>query len=383
MIDFWPLFAVLGLFYLLEGLWWAPTHAVCFSRGLWGRFTTTTPLVPRRDTLRGFVFPRHLVANSDRFLCCAWPIAISPDGITPRDITLQSDPEASSRPFIPYDRIDSLSASQSGLAYNGKVFAHTSSSAGAENLLRLCRELAASEKHLRAKKIAESIDDALDQQEVRRCIRRLRWLLRRRKWVPVALLGNLFFLAPTSVALFGYSGWYVPITLHIGLAAVAVVTFLRTSAKLRVAGDNRFATASMLLLFPPSTARYEELLSRDLLSFHPIATAIVTLDRDSVRHLARRDLMRHGTNELGGAGRENLSYKIDAWYRDAFEARLVEVLDEYGLHSKEILRPPAPEPGALTYCPRCHAQYRSGFEECADCDGVALVPHSQLGTDSP
>jgi hypothetical protein len=243
----------------------------------------------------------------------------------------------------------------------------------------LCRALAASDKRLRAKKIIDWMDAALDHRDARRRMRRLHWLLRRLKWVPVALFANLFLIAPASVALLGYSVWYVPITLHVGLSAVAVITFLRASTKLRLARqDDRFATASMLLLFPPSTARYAELLSRDLLwSLHPIATALATLDRDSVRHLARQELMGWNTGRLEGGERESPCQTVEEWYRETFEARLLTALEGCGLHRQEILQPPSPEPGALTYCPRCHAQYRGGFEKCVDCDGLALLPHGR------
>ena len=46
----------------------------------------------------------------------------------------------------------------------------------------------------------------------------------------------------------------------------------------------------------------------------------------------------------------------------------------------DLAPPPERHPGAASYCPRCKAQFRKGFDQCNTCD-VALIMYdgSQLG----
>ncbi len=380
MIDAWPLFAVMGLFYILEGLWWTPSEAVCFSRGLWGQFTCSTPLLVRRDAHHGFILPRHLIANGDRFLTCAWTLSISPDGMGLREWSPAkglSGRDPSPLRFIPFEGVEALAMVGSRLLHKGKTIANTTSPTAANELLRLLRELENSDSEHRGRRIIETIDRALDHDDARRRMRKMRWILRRVKLVPLLLIANLFVLAPTFVTLFGLSIWPLPVALHSALSILAVVIFRRAATMLPPRRqEDRFAIVLMLLFFPPSTARYAELLSRDLLSgLHPLAVAAAVLDREAFKNLARDELVELQNDKVDNDVIVSQSYSVENWFRRTFEKRMLKALERYGLSLEELHQPPCPEAGAVTYCPRCHAQYRSGFQECIDCDGIDLIPH--------
>ncbi len=288
MIDAWPLLAVIALFYILEGLWWAPVGAVCFSRGLWGRFRCSTPVLLRRDALQGLIPPRHLFASGYRFLACPWPLAISPDGIAAPERLADESP-----PLIPYEDVRTLRIAGARFLHQGKIFANAVSPAAAREFMQLLQELATLDSQERANRITESIDGALGDGEVRRRMRRLRWSLRHVDWLPLLIFGNLFVLGPTCMTIFGLSIWPVPVALHIVLSIKVLVVFSRTANRLLPnQQEDRFATSLMLLLFPPATARDTELLSRNLLlGLHPLAVFAAVLDKETFRHYARRTLL--------------------------------------------------------------------------------------------
>lgn len=358
MSDVLSLFIILCLLYLAEGLWWAPLDAVVLSRGFWGRFRAAAPLPLRRDARAGGVPPRHLVATASRFVCRAWPIALAPGGV------------AASGETLSFEEARSLAAVGPRLLREDRAFARAASAREARALLNLVRRIDACDRRDRA--IADAIDAALDDREARRRARRLRWALRRFRWLPGALFANLFVLGPVLFATLGVATWPIPAALHAALAASAAVAFVRVDRKLYPDRGDRFTTVVTMLLFPPAAARYAELLSRDLMAgLHPLAVA-AALDRDLLDELARRTLResRRGASE----SHEN---DAEAWYRRAFEARVSSALERYGLDPRALDEPPPPEAGAVAYCPRCLAQYRSQARDCADCEGIALVP---LGT---
>jgi len=359
--DVWLLFAILGVFYLVEGLWWAPREAVSFSRALSGAFTSATPILFRRDSRSGAIPPRHLVARGERFLCCGWSVIISPRGIG----SLQDD----LAPWLRYEETGALSASGCRLLYGGKTFARVASAGAARELLRWLRELSRDEPHRRSEKIVDAIDRMLDHSTARRRVRGMRWLVRGSRWLPLVLFANLFVLAPGLLAFFGGWIWSVPASLHAVLSAIAVVFFFRTDKILyRDRRDDRFSHVLTILLYPPAAVRYAELLSRDLLAgLHPLAVA-AALDRKTLTELAREavvDSRRRVPKETEDA----------AWFRRTCEERVLLALKRYGLDPRALEEAPQPEGGAVAYCPRCHAQYRSGIDDCVDCEGMALVEH--------
>jgi hypothetical protein len=355
-------FAILGIFYLLEGLWWAPREAVSFSRGLFGAFTSATPILLRRDSRSGSILPRHLVARGERFLCCGWPVLVSPRGFG----SLQDDPAPRQ---IRYEDTGALSASGRRLLYGGRTFARTASAGAARELLRWLRDLSGEEPHRRAEKIVQVIDRKLDRATARRRVRGMRWIGRRSGWLPLALFANLFVVAPGLLSFFGGWTWPVGASLHLMLSAIAALVFSRTDKILYPdRRDDRFSQVLTILLFPPAALRYADLLSRDLLGdLHPLAVA-AALDRKTLTELARNavvDSRRRFPNETEDA----------AWFRRTCEERVLLALKRYGLDPRALEEAPQPEAGAAAYCPRCHAQYRSGIEDCVDCEGMALMAH--------
>jgi hypothetical protein len=354
---------VLWLLYFLEGLWWVPREAVSFSRSLLGASASATPILLRRDSQSGAVFPSHVVANGERFLSCGWPFVVSPNGIGSRldDFGTQQ---------IRFEETNALSVSGTRLLHRGRTFVRTVSPEAARRLLRWLRELSVDKPPRRAEKIVEAIDKALDHRTARRRVRKMRLLVRRSRWLPVALFINLGIFAPGAIIIFGAGIWPVPAAVHVVLSAVAVVVFYRTDRILYPGHrEVRFSQVLTMILFAPAAARYAEMLSRDLLNdLHPMAVAAV-IDRETLPQLARQavcDSRRLLPEETEPA----------AWFRRRCEERMLLAFERYGIDPEALEEAPQREAGAAAYCPRCHAQYRSGIDDCVDCEGMTLVVHS-------
>jgi hypothetical protein len=122
-----------------------------------------------------------------------------------------------------------------------------------------------------------------------------------------------------------------------------------------------------IALFPPNAMHAPLVITKDLYAgFDPLAVAAVLLPADAFHDLARRERHRLEVALAGAQGGDTAGYwraRLDALDRVAADAE-VDV--------KGLAAPPARlDEDAVAYCPVCFAEYRPGFDACADC-GAAL-----------
>jgi hypothetical protein len=140
-------------------------------------------------------------------------------------------------------------------------------------------------------------------------------------------------------------------------------------------GHERGQRIAMMLFVPTAAMRAPATLSRNLLgSYHPFAVASVLCPPETFRGLAQTTLL-----SLNHAAQPSLAADgtsgdaISVWFYARMLRHLCNVVRKKGLDPTELLRPPTPDPDALSYCPRCHAQFVVASGVCRDCRNVALI----------
>jgi hypothetical protein len=162
----------------------------------------------------------------------------------------------------------------------------------------------------------------------------------------------LFAIAPAVVYWRGLAATW-PTLLLSGLVILAftLYAFWTAHAELFPGGRaERREKTILMALSPLGAVRAVDHLSHRLLAAtHPLVAAVELCDRSELVRLAR-------------------------WmYFAAPDAALRRLLEDCDLWQAVISPPECGEPGAATFCPRCHAQYSRDTGECSDCAGVGLV----------
>jgi len=237
------------------------------------------------------------------------------------------------------------------------------SKAAAESLAAALRELVASPRAARDRRISAFLQDAADVRAIRAVRATHRRFQRPLSVLGLALLVLIFVVLPIGVAV----KWEKGPSLAAVLAAIAVVhvSILAVSfVALKRLGHARGAAVTALLplvFFPPAAAHASFALFRDLYArFDPLAVAGAFLPAADFEALARLEVHRlRREAERGGEVAEWAAQREKAW------ARLFEAL---GTSLRDVLRPPAKRDGdAASYCPLCGGEYRAGFAVCAEC----------------
>ncbi|MCP3980536.1 MAG: hypothetical protein GY716_14635 [bacterium] len=372
MTEAWPLFALLAIFYVTEGFWWVPASCVCFWSGMRRSFLSAEPIWRHARDSRGVLPPRTLLANGCRYLTQAWPLSISPDGITSGGWSAFEAlggglPGGRS---LAFEDVSELSVSGRRLVLRKQTFALLGSSGAAIDMLKLVRSVARTVPEEREAAIRTALEAGFDRVEVRRRIRRLRCLIRGTRMLPLLVLLNLFVLGPLSVVMIGRGVfWAICLAIHVMLAVPVTIAFVRASRR-ALAPDavDRVGVSITLLMFAPATARFLEILSCNLLAgMHPLAVASVVLEEEEFARFARGHIL--------AIRQVQPQDRVQRWFRERLLESIDGLLSRTGLSASRILEAPPREPDAVSYCPRCHAQYRDGPERCADCNGVELKSH--------
>jgi hypothetical protein len=162
----------------------------------------------------------------------------------------------------------------------------------------------------------------------------------------------LFVIAPAVVYWRGLAATW-PTLLLSGLVILAftLYAFWTAHAELFPGGRTERREKTILMaLSPLGAVRAVDHLSHRLVAgTHPLVAAVELCDRGEVVRLAR-------------------------WmYFAAPDAALRRFLEDCDLWQAVISPPECGEPGAATFCPRCHAQYSRDTGDCSDCAGVGLV----------
>jgi hypothetical protein len=198
--------------------------------------------------------------------------------------------------------------------------------------------------------------DRLDAREAERRLAELEAAGRAVRPWSNALFFLIFGAVPALIAVAApATWWYAALTLVAVAWLAAAYVLVRALRRVRSAIPTASGKALPAVLSPLSLIRGLDVLSRNVFrDLHPVAVAAALCPEDELVRLAR---MHH----FAADGRSNGERRdLEAFLR------------ERGAWAA-VTAPPAPDPGAVAYCPRCRVQMRADAGTCPDCSGVQLM----------
>lgn len=187
-----------------------------------------------------------------------------------------------------------------------------------------------------------------------------------------ALFVYFFVVVPTAMIFWSLSAlWPVLLSGLATLSLPAAFEFHDLHAWLwPTESSARRSELLHMALYPPAAIRaHGHLALRIAAPYHPIVVAAALCVPSDFTAFAGQYL-RELRYPLLGDPAPNIELH-------AAEARAVAAfLATLGVDPDSLLRPPVTaDPDCLSWCPRCHAPYAISHGTCADCCGVALIPH--------
>jgi hypothetical protein len=380
--DGQQILAILAILYFSEGACWLPRSAVCFSAA-WRQYRPLRAATFLRNERGGLIF-FSLPPFSAPLICQPWPLCISPAGIRlGGDTSGGVQPPTSSGPKqFAYDEIQSVESRHVELLINGRAAARCASTEIARGLAESLSTILKTPPAAREGAIESILQSATDVEAIRARLALLRTqgfvltLASTCFFVFTFVLGYLLLCVPQGVPY--QSGIYFA-----GLAAtwLVTVTCFWVAHRKIFPGQNRERRQriAMMLLVPTGAMRAPATLSRNLLAnLHPLAVASVLCSAETFRALAQRTLL--SINQLAHATASGAGNGGDAtaeWFYSRLSHHLADVVRLRGLEPTELLQAPTPDPDALSYCPRCHAQFVVLSGVCRECRTATLIPFSR------
>lgn len=273
-----------------------------------------------------------------------------------------------------FDELDQVAAKRSMLRVGGRSFARAASAghaeAGAARLTALGRTTPAN----RVAEIGAWERDACDVAALRARVGTARSAVRWLGAVCDAYTIALFLLLPLAITMLDettalLASLPVLATLHL----VALGLAWRAHRSLRPdASSERFETLLAAALFPPHLLRLpQRLFFTGVGAPRPVVAAAALLAGD-----ARLAFLRRARAECDlAAQRANANDAVARVLCERDCAAVLEVAAQAGVDEADLCRPHVRgDRHSAAYCPVCLAEYRSGFDRCADCR-VPLVAY--------
>ena len=366
MFDWWILLAILYGLYVVECLAWIDRASwACFTvpvRGTW-RCTRGSEL-PGNDR-GGFLLGNPLSASPAVVVCGLWPMSISPAGVS------------GATAYVPFTEIRSVRGDLSGLYVNGQLLARASLPV-AIFLARLIDDCRKADVSRREKEIRKALATSADAGKAR-----ARWTECRQQTRAVEVSATFLFwytlvVAPAVIAVIGpYPTWPWLLAGLIIATAVTSTRYFRAHARLYPAlRFERWVQATAMVLLPVAAIRAAVNLSRHVLEqYSPFAVLPALCGGDASAQdlrVALWDLQRLPAQEAVTTE----SNSCVEWCRAATVSAAIEAISA----SKVDLdaAPNREDDGTVSYCPRCHTQFKSAGIMCHICDDVRVVPFQAL-----
>ncbi|HEV2210719.1 MAG TPA: hypothetical protein VG167_18245 [Verrucomicrobiae bacterium] len=380
MTELELLFLVLALLYLWDCACWLRRGSAGIRTWLGYRWQVVHPGTLLGNARGGFILAAPLPPLGSVFITHQLPVSLSPEAVlafVPSSLNPGWRPPQTGK-CIGWDQMLRVEARGAGVHVNGEPLLKAATPGLAAHLadtLRTLKELPLARRQAALQKLLhESLQSRLVAQ---------RWQEFKLAATPLRLLTNglflyLFIAVPLSIGHFGLSGsWPVLLAVLVAFTVTIAVAFRRLH---RVffpeAEEERFTHFLIVLLSPVSAVRALDLLSRPLLErFHPLAVAQNFCQPRQFRAFAAALLreLRHPGLPTSPAG-EPRAAEAEASWRKLCLSEVESFLGENGIAPEELMRPPLlTEPGCVSYCPRCLAQFTSPTGVCQDCGGVALL----------
>jgi hypothetical protein len=362
VFDWWVLLAILYGLYVVECLAWIDRASwVCYAapvRGTW-RCTRGSEL-PGND--RGGLLLANPLGSSPAVVeCSLWPISISPAGVS------------TATSYVPFTEIRSVRGDLSGLYVNGRLLARASLPLGIF-LARLIDDCRKADGSRREKEIRKALATAADASKAL-----ARWTESRQQTRAVEMSATILFwytlvCAPGVIAIIGpYPTWpWLLAGLIIG-TGVTVTQYFMAHARLYPAiRFERWVQATAMILLPVGAIRAAVNLSRHVLEqYGPFAVLPALCGGDIAAPALRVALWDLQRTPAPDAAITDSSRCVE-WCRAATVSAAIESISasKVDLHAA----PNREDDGTVSYCPRCHTQFKSAGVMCHICDDVAVVP---------
>jgi hypothetical protein len=375
------LFLILSAIYLWECILWVRRDAMAFL-ATWGdTWRPAHPSPSLGNQSGGLLFGHPLPLFGASILSQPWPMSISPEGVCAR-VSHTLDPVG--RPpqsgiFHRFEQVRSVISLDREVMINGAAFVRAASNSQARRLAGLVRELAALPPAGRERAIRAALRGGFETQRISERLEEFRRRTRALRILCTAQFALLFGAAPAVVWFFGLaSTWVWLLSGAVALHAAILITCARAYRALYPEDRaGRRSHLAVMALSPPAAIRARDLLARELLSgSHPLAVALVLCGREELQAFAAR-AVRDARFPVADAGatEDRLSRSAEEWFHQAQRQALESFARESGLSVEELLAPPPrQDPAVASFCPRCHAQYRTQGASCPDCVSVPLMP---------
>ena len=384
MSDEQTLFLVLVLLYLSDCVVWARQGAVALTDKIGtGRFGIAALEILSNHHGRAMAL-NPLSPLSTAFLCQAWPISLSPEGICSYAVRGIDDagPLGNACRAIRWEDAVSVRTESNDVLIGGERLVRCSSREPAVSLAARIAEIAGMGEDERSEAIRHGLAETLDAGRIAERIEETRRETSVLRPLCVALFLLMFIGSPWVVSQHGFLRAIIAL-LSLGLPIhVAILAFSwRAHRRLcPVSREERWQHLIMMLLCPPMAARVVDIVSRHALGlFHPIATAHALCAPDAFREFAKRMLLRL-RYPLGSEQLAPEALAIETWFREETMHAIETFLREQEIDPIALCELRLPDDAAYrAYCPRCHSGFLRDEGECPDCPGVRLAQIETTG----
>jgi hypothetical protein len=295
--------------------------------------------------------------------CAPWPIAVSPDGLC-------ADSDDADH-FWTFESIRSISSHERTIRINGAAAIQAQSAVLAIDLSRHLEELRGMPAATRADAIRSALGRSFDPDLVRAAWSRFRKASRALTILAALPLAWLTVVTPLALILAGpLASWPFLLGGLILAGLAASIEFVRVHRRELPGVPDRWLHAVSMTLFPIAAIRAADRISKEKVAlFNPLAVVAVFCDDAGGDSILRRlgfDLER-GTAAHAGAP----AAACREWYHEQKRSAFKGLLKAVGRNP--LGAPERADDGMAAYCPRCHAQFQQGTDQCSDCVDATLV----------
>jgi hypothetical protein len=380
MSDHEQLLLVIVVIYLTDCVFWASRCAVVFRDSfLAGAFAVLHPSTYVGHDRGGIVWRNPLPPFGTTMICPARPVSVTPEhafAYTAASALFGGRPEHPER-IVALDEVKSVTVDAKDVLVNGKLFARTDSGVFARHLAESLDRLARLPMAERAGAIEAEIEASLDTTQIEARLVEFDRATSTLRLVCTCVFFLLFLLLPWVVFRDQFSVYWKHLLIGLVLGMVVIgVLYLRIHRALYP--DDRAGRRgglAMMLLVPPAAIRACDELSRNLVAgFDALAVARVACNKETFSRMAGRllrDLTHPALPVCSADDPEKLA--TEARHRAGLLRHYVRFLEREGERVDELMGPPDPDDGAVSYCPRCHEQFTIPGGECRNCGGIPLV----------
>lgn len=395
MSDHEQLLLVIAVIYLSDCAFWASRCAVVFRDAfLAGKYRLAHASTLLGSDRGGIVWRNPLPPFGITLVCPDRPISLTPDhayAYTSASALFGGRPDHGGR-IVALDQVKSVRVDGKDVLVNGGPFVRADSHAQARRLASTLDRIAGQPKAKRAAAIEAGIESSLDTAAVEARLAQYVQVSSNIRLVCTCLFLVLFLALPWIVLRDLLAGYWKPLLAALVLCVMLIAVLYWRAHRVLYPEDrgDRASGLAMLLLVPPAAVRACDGLARNLVAGYDIlAVARVVCDRESFARLAGRVLrdLTYPARPVCPEGgfdsdpdTESERIATEASHRAGLLGHYLRFLEREGESVDALLGAPAPEEGALSYCPRCHEQFLLPGVECTACGGIPLVAFPGVGS---